>query len=135
MGIEYTFDKERGATLVRGWGYLNLEQLLEALMKLNQDPDFNPDYQTLCDYTEVSELDLDPEALLAIIRETQKVDQRAGRTAMIMSDDRAHQSIAKLYEMLAAEGLNEKHRVFNNTAEAEVWLGLCDVRNIANLKF
>ena len=135
MGIEYKFDEERGATIVRGWGYLNLDQLLEALMRLNQDPGFNPEYQTLCDYTEVTELDLDPEALLAIIRETQKVDQRQGRTAMIMADDRTHQSIAKLYEMLAAEGLNDKHRVFNNVVEAEIWLGLRDLRDVANLKF
>ena len=134
MGIEYKFDKARKATFVRGWGDLNLEQLLEALTQLNQDPDFNPEFQTLCDYTDVDNLDLDPDALLTIIRETQKIDRRQGRTAMVMAEDRAHKSIGKVYEQLAAEGLGDAHRLFDNIVEAEIWLGLRDLRDIAALK-
>jgi hypothetical protein len=61
MSAFYTIDKERRLVLSSGNGVLTKEDLLGHMERLSKDPDFDPDFCQLLDFTQITVLEFEPE--------------------------------------------------------------------------
>jgi hypothetical protein len=57
----YKIDKERSLVLSSGAGVLTKEDILGHMDRLSKDPDFDPDFSQLLDFTQITALEIEPE--------------------------------------------------------------------------
>lgn len=131
MAVNYTLDHERRVILVTWQDRVSVDDILQVMAAVHNDPGFDPSYATLCDYTAVQEMVMTGDELDRLLKTMDEHDMRQGCTAMVMPQDRAQQNVGKVVSAaLAAKG-SDKHRVFTSHLEAEVWLGLRDISKIS----
>lgn len=124
MDVSVIIDDDRRTNFVTWTGCVRADDILQAMTALHEDPNFKPDYHTLCDYTAVHDLVMSPDDMNRLLAAMAEHDLRCGRTAMVMPTDRAQQNVGKVMSRaLEAKG-SEQHRIFTRYIEAEVWLGL-----------
>lgn len=130
MTGRYEIDAPRRINVVTYAGRLDLAGIFELLMALNADPQFDPGYDTLTDYTGVTDLQITPDDIHAIHHALENQDARTGRIAMVLGEDRSHHAYVKVCTAAMTPELRARHGIFQSRAEAEAWLGLMDVRAI-----
>lgn len=124
MNVNVTIDHDKRTNFVHWERCVTADSILQAMMALHEDPEFNPSYDTLCDYTHVDELVMTPDDMSRLLDVMESHDMRCGRTAMVMPTDRGQQNVGKVMSTaLAAKG-SDVHKMFTSYFEAEVWLGL-----------
>lgn len=124
MNVTVTIDHDKRTNFVKWEGRVTADDILQAMMALHENPQFDPSYDTLCDYTNVHEMVMTAADMERLLRVMDEHDMRCGRTAMVMPTDRAQQNVGKVMsKALAAKG-SDVHLMCTSHLEAEVWLGL-----------
>ncbi|HEY9163668.1 MAG TPA: hypothetical protein VIN57_03570 [Magnetovibrio sp.] len=128
MQTAYTIDAARRLNNIVIVGRLNLHGLFDLLTRLQADEAFEPSYDTIVDYSGVTEIEIQPEDLLAIVAGLQKQDLRLGRCAIITGEQPAVKAYSEVYVDTIRGKLEMEHCVCRNLIEAEIWLGLRSLR-------
>lgn len=119
MPAFYTIDKERGLVLSSGAGILTKEDILGHMNRLSTDPDFDPNFCQLLDFTNLTAVEIGPDD----VREFAQRDifSSDSRRAFVVKDD-LHFGLARMFgihrELRGEMGI----RVFRNFDEAMDWI-------------
>jgi hypothetical protein len=119
MPLVFHVDKARKLVMTTAIGVVNREDVDAHFAKLLKDPDFDPRFSELGDYTRLTKIDFTPDDLRDFAR--LNIFAPNARRALIVSDD----STAVLAEMFAllrqVEGEPDV-RVFRTVEEGMEWI-------------
>ena len=122
MPLSYVIDKERRLVISSASGRVTFAEAVASEEQLKNDPEFNPDYNHLVDFTAVTELDISPDQSAMLAR--RGIFSSASRGAIVASDPaifgmgrlwEAHHEIANLQDEVC---------ICRDRAAALKWLGL-----------
>jgi hypothetical protein len=118
MGLTYRIDRANRLVRSRGSGVLTIQVIQEFYSKLQADPAFEPDYRTLGDLREVTEIAVTSNQLAASA--SLPIFRAGTRRALVATSD-------LVYGMLRAYATFNEHmgqtvRVFRDLPTAERWL-------------
>jgi hypothetical protein len=115
----YKIDKERRLVMSTGSGVLTMADLLAHQEKLRKDPDFDPSFSQLSDFTHITTVDLDGADVQRLAQTT--IFSPDSRRAFLVKSDLAF-GLARMFELLRdAEGEKGIH-VFRNLNDALEWV-------------
>ena len=119
MPAFYKIDKERRLVMTTIYGVVTLADGLAQQEKLCNDPDFDPSFSQLMDYTHAVKFDFSTEDVRTFAQHS--VFSPNSRRAILVSGDLAF-GLARMFEVLR-ESFGEKGiRVFRNLEEALDWV-------------
>jgi hypothetical protein len=119
MPAFYKIDKERRLVLSFGSGVLTREDVLGHIDKLSADPDFDPGFSQLQDYTQFTGIAITPDDMRVIAKRT--IFSPNSRRALLVKND-VQFGVARMVEI--HRGLNGETglRVFRTLDEALDWI-------------
>ncbi|MGC1619940.1 MAG: hypothetical protein WA765_15735 [Candidatus Acidiferrum sp.] len=119
MPAFYKIDKERRLVMSSGTGVFNKEDALSHQNRLLADPDFDPSYSQLLDFTHVAKIDLTAAdiRLLAV----RNIFLSESRRAFLVPNDLAF-GLGRMYEILREAAGERGIRIFRNLEEALDWV-------------
>ena len=120
MKVDYRIDTERRMVYSVAGHTVQLEHALDHQSRLQDDPDFRPDFDQLCDLSEI----VDFEICGAGIRELATADffTSESKRAFVATRDVVYGSL-RMFQMLRGSA-PEQIGVFREMEEARFWLGL-----------
>jgi hypothetical protein len=119
MPAFYKIDKERKLVLSTASGALTKEDILGHQERLVKDPDFDPHFSQLADFTHITQVGITPEDVLLFAR--RNIFSSDSRRAMVVKDD-ATFGLAKMFEMHRELAGEIRIRVSRNIDEALDWI-------------
>jgi len=128
MPMKCEIDGEVGVIMLRGWGTLTDQEMLDAVKELRTSPDLRPNMPTLSDMTNVERLNITPNGLAKTIEHMESTSDRRGisRAAIVVRPgDEAAGILANMFATMSnANRVQPSFKVFHNFADAERWLSL-----------
>lgn len=124
MPANYVIDKHHRLVITRACGVLTFQDCVRHQDRLLKDPDFDPTYNQLLDFFEVTSIQLDELAIrFLMIRHVFSGQSRRAVTGSGMQfEEFAKQAIELRKEYLGAENA----RMFSDREEALRWLSFGD---------
>lgn len=119
MPAGFQIDAERGLIVSQASGVVTEDDLREHQTKLRQDPDFDPGYDQLWDFRDVTEISVSSEAIRDLAR-ARSFDPGARRALVAVSD--VGFGVARMFAALHDDA-PEEVQVFRSVEEARDWLG------------
>jgi len=119
MPAFYKIDKERRLVISTGAGILTMAEILAHQKKLGNDPDFDPGFSQLIDFSQVSELDLDASDIRVLAQRS--IFSPRSRRAFIMPTELAY-GLGRMYGMLRESAGEHGIGVFRDLEEALDWI-------------
>jgi pheromone shutdown protein TraB len=119
MPLTYKIDKENRLVMTTAWGSLSFTDAFAHKDKLLNDPDFDPTYSQIADFTQITELALSNDELRVFAEF--KVFSPQSRRAFITPRDLEYgmaRMFATLRELRGEEGIG----VFRTLEEALDWV-------------
>ncbi len=119
MPAFYKIDKERRLVMSSATGVFNKDAALDHQNRLLADPDFDPSYSQLMDYTHVTQIDLSAAdvGLLAV----RNVFSSNSRRAFLVPNNVAF-GLARMFEMIRESAGERGIRIFRDLEEALDWV-------------
>ena len=123
MSAYYKIDKERRLVMSSGSGVLTKEDVLGHMDRLSKDPDFDPHFSQLADFTQLTETAIGPEDIRLFAR----VDLFSpnSRRAMVVKDDLQF-GLLRMFEIHRDLNGETGIRIFRNFDEAMEWIAVKD---------
>lgn len=118
MPYFYFIDKEHRVVFSTGAGVLTREDLVANEDKLLKDPDFDPTFSQIVDFTQVSQVDVKPEDILFLAE--RNIFSPKSHRAVIAGNDLVY-GLARMYEMIRDSKGETEVRVFRDRDEAIAW--------------
>jgi hypothetical protein len=118
MPAFYFIDKERRLVFSSGSGVLTLEDMLGHRSRLLKDPDFDPDFSQIFDFTNVTQVEIKSEDVL-LLAETKVFSPKSHR-AVIAGNDLVY-GLSRMFEILRDTKGETGVRVFRDRDEALAW--------------
>jgi hypothetical protein len=119
MPFSYKIDKERKLVMSTGYGVFTPDDALAHQERLRKDPDFDPSFCQLMDFTHVTKLDLRAEDVRRLAQAS--IFAHDSRRAILVTNDTAF-GLARMFEILRAT-LGEKGiQAFRNLDDALDWV-------------
>jgi hypothetical protein len=119
MPAFYKIDKDRRLVISSATGAFNKEDALGHQNRLRADPDFDPTYSQLMDFTHVTQI------LLTAVDVQQlalaNIFSKESRRAFLVANDLAF-GLARMFEILRENAGEEGIRIFRNLEEALDWV-------------
>ena len=81
----YKIDKERRLVLTTGSGVLTLAEAVSHMDKLSKDPDFDPSFSQIVDFTQVTRIELSSDEIRRLAQRT--IFSATSRRAFIAPDE------------------------------------------------
>ena len=125
MPVRYVIDKERRLVITTGEGRVSIGEMKGHQNRLLGDPDFDPSFNQLNDFTTATDVQLSGEEISAFAR--RDVFSPASRRAIVVSKT-LHFGIARQFEMYHGE--RSIVRVFYDREEALKWLDIPSVSRL-----
>ncbi|HLW99228.1 MAG TPA: hypothetical protein VKR82_11315 [Candidatus Acidoferrales bacterium] len=119
MPVQYKIEKERRLVLSTASGVLTPEDIFAHQRKLAKDPDFDPKFSQLSDFTHVTELDLTQQDVQKIAEATLFAPD--ARRALVVKDKRAF-GLARMFEVLRGDKGDRGIVVFGDYDEGLAWV-------------
>jgi hypothetical protein len=119
MPAFYKIDKEHRVVLSTASGVFDLAAALAHQDQLLADPDFDPSYSQLLDYSHVTEVRIDTNDVRKLAERS--VFWPCSRRAMYVTSDIEY-GFARMFEMLRENAGEKGIRVFRNLDEALTWI-------------
>ena len=119
MPAHYKIDKERRLVMTTVFGVVTLADGLAHQEKLRKDPDFDPSFSQLMDYTHVVRFEITAEDVRTLAQ--QSIFSPHSRRAMLVSGDLAF-GLARMFEVLRESFGEQGIRVFRNLDDALDWV-------------
>jgi hypothetical protein len=126
VSASYKIDKERKLVLSSGTGVLTKEDILGHMDRLSKDPDFDPNFSQVSDFTQITVLEIGPEDVRQLAQ--RNVFSPRSRRAFIVKDDLQF-GLARMFEIHRDLSGETGIRVFRTFDEAMDWIL---VRNAAS---
>jgi len=123
MPLTHRVLKEQRLVLIVGSGDVAANDIVANRQALLSDPDFDPSFNALVDFTHVPETSLDLDAMRTLSREP--LFSRASRIAIVpvASGSEALFAIARMYETYReVSNMGDHLRVFRTLEKAREWL-------------
>lgn len=123
MPADYKIDKQRRFVLSSGSGLLTSEDVLSHMNRISVDPDFDPNFSQLLDFTKVTEVGFGPRE----VREFAERDIFAphARRAFLVQND-LHFALARMFEIHRELRGERGIGVFRQLEQAMEWLAAED---------
>jgi len=115
----YTIDKERRLVLSSGNGALTKEDLLGQMERLSKDPDFNPEFCQVVDFTQITAVEVEPEDVRQLAQ--RNLFSPRSRRAFVVKDDLQF-GLARMFEIHRELRGETGIRVFRSFDEAMDWI-------------
>jgi hypothetical protein len=96
MPADYKIDKQRRFVLSFGSGLLTKEDVLSHMDRISVDPDFDPNFSQLLDFTKVTEIGFGPQEV-RVFAERNIFAPRARRAFLVQND--LHFALARMFEI------------------------------------
>jgi hypothetical protein len=119
MPAFYKIDKERRLVMSTGAGILTMAQSLAHQNKLANDPDFDPSFSQLMDFTLVTQVALDASDIRRLAQRS--IFSPESRRAFIVPSATAY-GLARMYGILREAAGEHGIGVFRNLEEALDWI-------------
>jgi hypothetical protein len=118
MPVFYKIDKERKLVLSSATGVLNREEAASHQLRLLSDPEFDPNYSQLLDFTHITRLDLSAADVRRLAQRT--IFSADSRRAFLVASDLAF-GLGRMYEILREAAGERGIRIFRDLEEALDW--------------
>ncbi len=118
MPAFYFIDKEHGVVMSSGSGVLTREDMVGHQNRLLKDPDFDPTFSQILDFTNITRVDVKPEDILFLAE--RNVFSSISHRAVIAENDLAY-GLARMFEMIREAKGEIGVRVFRDREEALAW--------------
>ena len=123
MPVTYKINSSKNITLVKGTGKVTARELFEVMRNRAGNNRHNPDYDMLCDFRKVTQVDIQPEELSNLLSTDARLHLfSAGRKVAVVASTNIVYGVARMYEMLS-EQLPQQIMVFREMDKAKEWLG------------
>ena len=119
MPAFYKIDKEHRLVLTTGSETLSWADIEAHQQSLQKDPDFDPEYSQIADFSHVTSFDLSGEDIRALARRS--VFSSHAHRAVIAPSDLGF-GLARMFEMLRENDGEMGIRVFRTLEEALEWV-------------
>jgi hypothetical protein len=119
MPAFYKIDKEHRVVLSTASGVFDLAAALAHQDQLLADPDFDPSYSQLLDYSHVTDVRIDANDVRKLAERS--VFWPCSRRAMYVTRDIEY-GFARMFEMLRENAGEKGIRVFRNLDDALTWI-------------
>ncbi|MGB2672796.1 MAG: hypothetical protein WA621_20270 [Candidatus Acidiferrum sp.] len=119
MPAFYKIDKERRLVLSSGTGVFNKEAAQAHQERLLADPEFDPSYSQLMDFTHVTQIDLTAADIQQLA--LRNIFSPESRRAFLVTNDLAF-GLARMFEILRESAGERGIGVFRNLEEALDWV-------------
>ena len=119
MPAFYKIDKERRIVLSSGAGVLTRADILGHMDRLSSDPDFDPDYSQIVDFTHFSGVDIGPEDVRQFAQ--RNIFSPPSRRAFVVKDDLQF-GLARMFEIHRELNGETGIGVFRTIDEALDWV-------------
>jgi hypothetical protein len=123
MSAYYNIDKERRLVLSSGAGVLTKEDLLGHMDRLSNDPDFDPDFGQVLDFTRINLVEVEPEDVRQLAQ--RNIFSPRSRRAFVVKDDLQF-GLARMFEIHRELKGETGIRVFRTFDEAMDWISAGD---------
>lgn len=115
----YKIDKERRLVLTTGSGVFTLADAVSHMDKLSKDPDFDPSFSQIVDFTQVTRIELSGDDIRRLAQRT--IFSQHSRRAFIAPDEVAF-GIGRMFETLRSLEGEKGIRIFRSLEEALDWV-------------
>jgi len=115
----YKIDKERRLVLSTGSGVFSRADAAAHMEKLLRDPDFDPNYSQIADFTQVAKIELSAKDVHELAQRS--VFSPQSRRALIVPNEVAY-GLGRMFEMLRENQGEIGIRIFRNLEEALDWV-------------
>lgn len=115
----YKIDKERRLVLTTGSGVVTLSDAVSHMNKLSKDPDFDPSFSQIVDFTHVTRIELSADDIRRLAQRT--IFSPHSRRAFIAPDEAAF-GIGRMFEMLRGLEGEKGIGIFRSLEEALEWV-------------
>jgi hypothetical protein len=122
----YKIDKERKLVLSSGTGVLTKEDILGHMDRLSKDPDFDPNFSQVSDFTQITVLGIGPEDVRQLAQ--RNIFSPRSRRAFVVKNNLQF-GLARMFEIHRELSGETGIRVFRTFDEAMDWVL---VRNAAS---
>lgn len=119
MPAFYKIDKERRLVMSTGAGILTMAETLAHQNKLANDPDFDPSFSQLMDFTQVTQIELNANDIRRLAQRS--IFSPQSRRAFIMPNDAAY-GLGRMYETFRESAGEHGIGVFRSLEEALDWI-------------
>ncbi|HXY00091.1 MAG TPA: hypothetical protein VEI54_04165 [Candidatus Limnocylindrales bacterium] len=119
MPVFYKIDRGRRLILTSGSGPLTFDEAFSYQQRLFSDPDFDPSYSQIADFTQFTSFELSAAEVQRLAEKSNFAPQ--SRRAFIVPNDVSF-GLARMFEMLRADLGEENLRVFRSLDEALDWV-------------
>jgi len=114
----YFIDKEHRVVMSSGSGVLTREDMVGHQNRLLKDPDFDPGFSQIIDFTNLTRVDVKPEDIL-FLAERNVFSPRSHRA--VLADNDLAFGLARMFEMIREAKGETGVRVFRDREEALAW--------------
>ena len=119
MPAVYQIDKQRKLVTSTGSGVLTREDIAGHMNRLTSDPDFDPEFSQLADFTQGVSVQLGPEDMRLFAERT--VFSATSRRAFLVKNDLQY-GLARMFEIHRELNGESGIRVFRSLEEAMLWI-------------
>ena len=119
MPAFYKIDKGRRLVLSTAWGVFTLADAVSHQRKLAKDPDFDPSFSQIADFTQVTQFDVTTDDVHRFAQSS--IFSPVSRRAILMPNVAAF-GIGRMYEILRGLEGEKGIRVFRTLEEALDWV-------------
>jgi len=120
MPYSYVINRERRLVITTGWGEFTLETVLEHQSALTKDPAFDPSFRQLADFTKVTKVSVDAEAVRTAA--SRRIFAPGSRRAIVVPSPELF-GLARMFATYREiYGGGEDLQVFTDKEEALRWL-------------
>ena len=125
--IRYSIDHDKRILYAERHDNLNKSRVYAEWKAMQQLDGFDPAYDTLVDYSAVTSVELDYDAVRELNCEMPHRDPRTGNIAIVSGLTPGRYLLARFFCLISNLLMKRKHQVFHNSEQAEAWL--LDQRN------
>lgn len=119
MPAFYKIDKERRLVLTTGSGVYTLADAVSHMDKLSKDPDFDPSFSQIVDFTQVTRIELSADEIRRLAQRT--IFSPHSRRAFIAADEVAF-GVGRMFEILRGLEGDKGIRIFRSLEETLDWV-------------
>jgi len=119
MPATYEIDKERRLVISAGLGPITYADLLEHQNKLLKDPDFDPSFSQIIDFTRMTSLKLEPSEVRNLAQ--RNIFSPESRRAIVALNDLEY-GFGRMFGILRENAGETGIRVFRSLDEAVDWV-------------
>jgi hypothetical protein len=124
MPAFYKISKDRRLVLSTASGVFTLADALAHQEQILADPDFNPQYSQLLDFTHVTKIELTAEDVCKLAE--RDIFHPTSSRAILVTNDLG-EGLARLFAILREHAAEKRIRIFRNLDEALKWVFIMNV--------